>query len=75
MKRRTNMNTKVFWIFGILQSLSLGAIIYLLFRGLRMIGGQDIIGTDTQILLSISFPIFLLIAQAAMFNSRQKRNS
>ena len=45
----------VFWIFGILQSVTLGLIIFIVLDGLGTIG------TDTQILLSINFPLFLLI--------------
>jgi hypothetical protein len=75
MIRRTKMNTKIFWIFGILQSLSLAAIVFLLFRGLRMIGGQEIIGMDTQCVLSAAFPLFLLLVEAAIFYGRQKQNS
>ena len=69
------MKMKVFWIFGILQSLSLGVIIYLLFRGLRIIGGPDIIGTDSQLVLSVAFPIFLLLTEAVIFSGRQKQDS
>ena len=53
------MKTKIFWIFGILQSLSLGTIIFLLFRSLTMIKGESVIELDTQILLSIAFPLSL----------------
>jgi hypothetical protein len=69
------MNTKLFWIFGPLQSLSLGAIIFLLFRGLRMTAGQEIIGMDTQCVLSVVFPLFLLLTEAAILYGRQKKNS
>jgi hypothetical protein len=51
------MNTRIFWIFGILQSLSLGVIVFLLFRSLNLIKGESVIGLDTQILLSIT-PIY-----------------
>lgn len=62
------MNTKVFWIFGILQSLSLGTIIFLLFRSLNQIKGADVIGLDTRILLSVAFPFFLLIVEYVIFS-------
>jgi hypothetical protein len=62
------MNAKVFWIFGILQSLSLGIIIFLVFRSLNLIRGESVIGLDTQILLSIAFPLFLLIVEYVMFS-------
>lgn len=49
-----------FWTFGILQSLSLGFIIFLVFRALNMINGGAVIEIETQIVLSIMFPVFLL---------------
>jgi len=64
------MNTKIFWIFGILQSLSLGVIIFLLFRALNLIKGESVIGLDTQILLSVSFPIFLFIVEYIIYKKR-----
>ena len=51
----------LFWVFGVLQSASLGAIIFLLFRTLGVINGEPVIGLDTHITLSIVFPVFLLI--------------
>ena len=68
------MKMKVFWIFGMLQSLSLAAIIFLLFRGFRMTGGKEIIGMDTQCVLSAAFPLFLLLTEAAIFYGGQKKN-
>jgi len=64
------MNTKTFWIFGILQSLSLGVIIFLLFRSLNLIKGESVIGLDTQILLSIAFPLFLLFVEYVVFSKK-----
>ena len=64
------MNTKIFWIFGILQSLSLGIIIFLLFRSLNLIKGECVIGLDTQILLSIVFPLFLLLVEYVVFSKK-----
>jgi len=64
------MNTKIFWIFGILQSLSLGAIVFLLFKSLNLIKGESVIGLDAQILLSISFPLFLLLVEYIIFKKR-----
>jgi hypothetical protein len=64
------MDTKIFWIFGILQSLSLGTIVFLLFRSLNLIRGESVIGLDTQILLSISFPIFLLLVEYIIYKKR-----
>lgn len=61
------MNKKMFWIFGILQSLSLGIIVFLLFRSLNLIKGDSVIGLDTQILLSISFPLWLLLVEYIIY--------
>ncbi len=61
-------NEKIFWIFGILQSISLGTIIFLVFRSLNMISEVEVIGLDTQILLSILFPVFLLIVEYFIYS-------
>ncbi len=61
------MKEKIFWIFGILQSLSLCAIIFLLFRALNQIKGESVIGLDSQILTSISFPLFLLLVEYIIY--------
>jgi len=58
----------VFLIFGILQSTTLGIIIFLLFRGLNNIGSGRIIDLSTQILLSILFPLFLLLVEYVIFS-------
>lgn len=64
------MKTRIFWIFGIIQSLSLGAIIFLLFRSLNLINGDCVIGLDTQIFLSIAFPLFLLIVEYIIYSEK-----
>ncbi len=64
------MNTKIFWIFGTLQSLSLGVIIFLLFRSLNLINGDSVIGLDTQILLSVVFPLFLLLVEYIIYTKK-----
>ena len=64
------MNTKIFWIFGILQNMTLGVIIFLIFRSLNMIKGESVIGLDTQILLSVAFPLFLLIVEYIIYSKR-----
>lgn len=61
------MKNYVFWIFGILQSVSLGLIIFLLFQTLKNISSAESIGLDTQILMSISFPLFLLISEYIIY--------
>jgi hypothetical protein len=67
MGKEDIVKNSVFWIFGILQSISLGAIIFLVFRALNMINGEAVIGLDTQILLSLSFPLFLLIVEYILY--------
>ena len=63
------MNARIFWIFGVLQSASLGAIIFLILRLLSSIG-QAGVGLDTRILLSITFPLFLLLVEYTIFARR-----
>ena len=58
---------KKFWIFGSLQTLTLGALIYLMFRSLNMMAGIRTIGQDTQIVLSILFPLFLLAVEYMIY--------
>ncbi len=64
------MKSKIFWIFGILQSLSLGTIIFILFNALSLIKGECVIGLDTQIVLSITFPLFLLLVEYTIYSKR-----
>jgi hypothetical protein len=64
------MKATIFWIFGILQSVSLGAIIFLIFRSLNMIRGERVIGLDAQIVLSIAFPLFLLLVEYVIYKKR-----
>ena len=63
------MNRKIFWIFGILQSLSLGIVIFLIFRALNVIKGESVIGLDTRVLLSVAFPLFLLIVEYIIYTA------
>jgi len=69
-KRAIAMNAKIFFIFGILQSISLGVIIFLIFRSLNAIEDTMVIGLDTRILLSILFPLFLLLVEYAIFTRK-----
>ena len=64
------MKNNIFWIFGALQSSSLGTIIFLLFRSLNLIIETSVIGLDTQILLSITFPLFLLIVEYIIYSKK-----
>ncbi|NOQ38247.1 hypothetical protein GQ472_05140 [archaeon] len=58
---------KLFWIFGTLQTLTLIAIIYLIFRSLNIMAGVSTIGPDTQIVLSVLFPMFLLAVEYMIY--------
>lgn len=70
-KKLSNEKEKrVFWIFGILQSITLGLIIFLIFKSLNAIAGFRVIGLDTQLLLSISFPLFRLIVEYIIYSKR-----
>ncbi|MBS3765384.1 hypothetical protein KGY71_02570 [Candidatus Bipolaricaulota bacterium] len=62
------MKKGLFWTFGLLQTLSLWAIIFLIFRGLNQLGEGNVIGLDAQLVLSIVFPIFLLLVEYLIFN-------
>ena len=64
------MNKNIFWVFGTLQSLSLGMIVFLLFRALNIINGESVIGLDTQIVLSMFFPLFLLLVEYTLFTKK-----
>ncbi len=61
------MNKKLFLVFGVLQNLSLAAIVFLIFRALNIMNGGRVIGFDTQVLLSIAFPLFLLIVEYSIY--------
>jgi len=63
-------NKKLFWIFGILQSLSLAMIIFLLFNSLNVVNNARVIGLDTQILLCILFPLFLLVVEYIIYSKK-----
>ena len=54
------MYKKLFWIFGVLQHMLLGTILFLIFHSLNVIHGENIIGLDTQIFICIAFPLFSL---------------
>jgi hypothetical protein len=56
-------NNTLFWIFGTLQSLSLAALIYVGFRCMNILHGSRLVGGDTQVVLSVSFPLFLLLVE------------
>ncbi len=61
------MSKKIFWIFGILQNVMLGIILFLIFRSFNVIHGESVIGLDTQIFLCIAFPLFSLLVRYTMY--------
>ena len=61
------MKENVFWIFGVLQSLSIGLIISLIFQALNEIKGENVIGLDTQLLMSILCPVFILLVEYIIY--------
>ena len=54
----------IFWIFGILQAISLGLIVCFILKGL------DVVGGDTRIWLSILFPVTLLIVEYMIYSKK-----
>ena len=60
MKNRNN----IFWIFGTLKAITLGLIIFIILRALNTIG------KDTQAVLSILFPLFLLIVEYMIYSKK-----
>ena len=57
MKSKKNL----FLVFGLIQTASLGFIIFFILNSLKTIG------LDTQIVLSCVFPIFLLITEYMIY--------
>ncbi len=53
----------IFYIFGILQAMTLGLIIFFILRTTN-------IGMDTNILLSVLFPICTLIVEYMIYSKR-----
>ena len=64
------MKERIFWIFGVLQNIALGLIVFLVFQSLSAIAGSRAIGLDTQILLSIMFPLFLLVVEYLIYSKK-----
>ena len=51
----------LFLIFGLIQAISLGFIIFFILNSLNTLG------VDTQIVLSFIFPVFLLIIEYMIY--------
>jgi len=60
MKKKNN----IFWIFGIFKALTLGLIVFFIFQGL------NVIGKDTQIVLSVLFALFSLIIDYMIYSKK-----
>ena len=54
------MKDSIFWIFGVLQALTLGIIIFLILPA----------GTDTKMVLSVLFPVFTLLVEYMIYEKR-----
>ncbi len=66
---KEKMNNKIpgqylFLVFGLIQSITLGLIIFFILNSLNTIG------LDTQIVLSSFFPLFLLIVEYMIYLKR-----
>ena len=58
------MTVKIFWIFGVLQAVTLGLIVLFILQSL------DAAGKDTQIVLSVLFPLFTLIVEYVIYSKK-----
>jgi hypothetical protein len=70
VKLSNEKEKRVFWIFGTLQSITLGLIIFLVFKSLNAIAEFKVVGLDTQLMLSILFPLFLLIVEYFIYSKK-----
>jgi hypothetical protein len=70
VKLSNEKEKRVFWIFGTLQSITLGVIIFLVFKSLNAIAEFKVVGLDTQLMLSILFPLFLLIVEYFIYSKK-----
>lgn len=64
------MKKQIFWIFGLLQSGSLAFILFLIFDGFNSLSDGDFIGRDSQVVLSIAFPLFLLLTEYMIYERK-----
>ncbi|HMA60895.1 MAG TPA: hypothetical protein VKN64_11465 [Halanaerobiales bacterium] len=61
------MRKNIFWIFGILQSVSLSVLIYIVLNSLDLIYKGPLVGKDSIFVLSAAFPTFLLIVEYIIY--------
>jgi hypothetical protein len=64
MDENRESSFKIFWIFGILQAVTLGLIIFFVLRA------SAEVGSDTRIVLSVLFPVFLLIVEYLIYSKK-----
>jgi len=57
---------KIFLVFGAFQAITLGLIVFFILQGLNTIG------KDTQVLLSVLFPAFLLTVEYMIYSRELK---
>ncbi len=56
-------NNNIFYIFGILQAITLGFIVFFILQTTN-------IGRDTTVVLSVLFPILTLIVESMIYSNR-----
>ena len=56
--------SKIFLVFGGLEAITLGLIIFFI------LGGLGNIGRDTQVVLSVLFPVSLLIVEYMIYSKK-----
>jgi len=64
------MKKNIFWVCGVVQSVSLGIIIFFTLNGLNNVSGDKVIGFDTQVLLSVMFPLFLWLTPYVIYSKK-----
>ena len=62
-KNKKMKSKNIFYIFGILQAITLGLIIFFILQTTN-------IGIDTATMLSVLFPIFTLIIEYIIYSER-----
>ncbi|HUS86793.1 MAG TPA: hypothetical protein VMW76_06110 [Bacteroidales bacterium] len=57
------MKKQVYFIFSALSNVTLGIILFLIFRLLCILADDQAISVSTQVILSVLFPVFLFIQE------------
>ena len=60
-------NKRRFLLFGVLQMVTIGVLIYLIFHSLSKIHGAPIIGLDSQIIISVLTPVTMFIIEYMIY--------